>query len=338
MGKNNKPYKIEYIKEQFAKKDYILLSEEYKNKNTKLDYMCKKHMNLGIQKVSFNSFLKSKYNCDGCKKEDKINNWHQSRNFTPMTQDQFYNKHFEEYKEKLYEAVKDEYFLLDIFKKNKHSYMILKHNICNTIFAIEYHHFFSRNQRCNNKTCNSKRRSMACMKPLLKLKQEIYDLVGDEYELVSDYNGTHENVVFRHNLCGHYFEKTPHNFFAGQRCPHCIVPTKGEQRIIDYLININKDYIFQKTYPDLRGVNNGLLSYDFYIPNSNLLIEYQGEYHDGSLVGKCQTEEKFEIQKEHDKKKKEYAESHNIELLEIWYWDFDNIEKILEKELAVKAA
>lgn len=53
---------------------------------------------------------------------------------------------------------------------------------------------------------------------------------------------------------------------------------------------------------------------------------------------KCQTEEKFEIQKEHDKKKKEYAESHNIELLEIWYWDFDNIEKILEKELAVKAA
>ena len=64
-------------------------------------------------------------------------------------------------------------------------------------------------------------------------------------------------------------------------------------------------WVVDKTYPDLRGVNNGLLSYDFYIPNSNLLIEYQGEYHDGSLVGKCQIEEKFEIQKEHDKKKKE---------------------------------
>ena len=63
MGKNNKPYKIEYVREQFAKKDYILLSEEYKNRNTKLDYMCKKHMDLGIQKVSFNSFSKNKCNC-----------------------------------------------------------------------------------------------------------------------------------------------------------------------------------------------------------------------------------------------------------------------------------
>lgn len=97
-------------------------------------------------------------------------------------------------------------------------------------------------------------------------------------------------------------------------------------------------WVVDKTYPDLRGVNNGLLSYDFYIPNSNLLIEYQGEYHDGSLLGRCQSNEKFEIQKEHDRRKRKYANSHNIELLEIWYCDFDNIEKILEKELVAKIA
>ena len=43
MAKNNKPYEIEYVKEQFEKKDYTLISEEYKNKNTKLDYICNKH-------------------------------------------------------------------------------------------------------------------------------------------------------------------------------------------------------------------------------------------------------------------------------------------------------
>lgn len=31
--------------------------------------------------------------------------------------------------------------------------------------------------------------------------------------------------------------------------------------------------------------------------------------------------------------KRQYAKDHNIKLLEIWYWDFDNIENILEKEL-----
>ena len=35
----------------------------------------------------------------------------------------------------------------------------------------------------------------------------------------------------------------------------------------------------------------------------------------------------------HDKRKREYAKDHNIKLLEIWYWDYDNIEEILNKEL-----
>ena len=33
------------------------------------------------------------------------------------------------------------------------------------------------------------------------------------------------------------------------------------------------------------------------------------------------------------KEKREYAKNHNIKLLEIWYWDYDNIEEILNKEL-----
>ena len=59
-----------------------------------------------------------------------------------MTQDQFYNKHFEEYKEKLYEAVKDEYSLLDIFKKNKSKYpkpMVLTFCPLHWIRLLEFH-------------------------------------------------------------------------------------------------------------------------------------------------------------------------------------------------------
>lgn len=335
MGKNNKPYTIEYVKEQFDKKGYILLSKEYKNLNTKLNYMCKKHMELGIQKVTFKTFSKNKCNCIGCSKESKSKKWHENRNFHVITQTEFYNKHFDEYKEKLFCETGDEYSLLNIFKKNNHTYMTLNHNKCNTKYDVEVNHFFKRNQRCPNKECRSKRISEAKTKSISQLKQEIYDLVGDEYELTGIYTGTNDNTVFYHKICGNYFKKTPHNFLAGQRCPHCILPTKGEQKIIDYLEMHNEKYTFQKSYDDLRGINNRLLSYDIYVDDKNILIEYQGQFHDGTAFKKDNY--KFKRQQEHDKRKRQYAKDHNIRLLEIWYWDFDNIEQILDKELSLAA-
>src|SRR5690606_37105179 len=105
-----------------------------------------------------------------------------------------------------------------------------------------------------------------------------------------------------------------------------------EDRISQYLIQNNINYIAQKTFDDLKGIKGRLLSYDFYLPEYNLLIEYQGEFHDGS-GSKNYTRANLQKQQEHDKRKREYAQKHNIKLLEIWYWDFDNIESILQKEL-----
>ena len=44
---------------------------------------------------------------------------------------------------------------------------------------------------------------------------------------------------------------------------------------------------------------------------------------------------KFAKQQEHDRRKREYAESHNITLLEIPYWDYDNVESILAEALNI---
>ena len=43
----------------------------------------------------------------------------------------------------------------------------------------------------------------------------------------------------------------------------------------------------------------------------------------------------FEYQQEHDRRKKEYAQKNNIKFLEIWYWDIDKIEEILNKEFII---
>ncbi len=66
-----------------------------------------------------------------------------------------------------------------------------------------------------------------------------------------------------------------------------------------------------------------------------LLLEYQGEFHDGSINTGFQTPKKFVTQQEHDRRKREYAMNNNIELFEIWYWDYDKIENILSQELNI---
>jgi ribosomal protein S8 len=138
------------------------------------------------------------------------------------------------------------------------------------------------------------------------------------------------------------------------RCPECN-SSKGEKKIEEYFnkngfLNIKQDkykildnidkinniyFIPQKEFDGLLGLGNGLLSYDFYLPNIkyNLLIEYQGEQHEKYIPGMHKSKEEFKKQQEHDRRKRKYAQNNNINLLEIWYWDFDNIEDILYREL-----
>lgn len=115
------------------------------------------------------------------------------------------------------------------------------------------------------------------------------------------------------------------------RCPYCQT-SKGELQIENILKKSNILYTPQKEFIGLTGINNGNLSYDFYLPDYNLLIEYQGEQHDHYIKGFHKSKKDFEKQQEHDKRKKEYAINNNIKLLEIWYWDFDRIEEIFQKE------
>lgn len=116
------------------------------------------------------------------------------------------------------------------------------------------------------------------------------------------------------------------------RCPGCQF-SKGEKRINNYLIDNQITYIPQKEFEGLVGLKGGLLSYDSYLPNYNLLVEYQGEQHERYIPGFHKSKKDFLKQVEHDKRKKEYAQSNNIKLLEIWYWDYENIGSILSKEL-----
>lgn len=128
---------------------------------------------------------------------------------------------------------------------------------------------------------------------------------------------------------GHEWKIYP-NGRAHSGCPICN-ESKGEKCISKYLNLYSYNYEPQKTFLNLIGINDGLLSYDFYLPKYNLLIEYQGEFHDNDGGnGNYYVKKNFERQKEHDLRKKNHALQNGYNFLEIWYWDFNNIETILE--------
>ena len=119
----------------------------------------------------------------------------------------------------------------------------------------------------------------------------------------------------------------------------CVNNSTGEQQIANALSQLSVPFVRQKTFEDLKSVKNNHMFFDFYLPNNNLLIEYQGEFHDGIPFKKnpngIQTKQKWEEQKVRDDIKRKWAKNHNIELLEIWYYDKTRIEEILKEALCL---
>ena len=115
----------------------------------------------------------------------------------------------------------------------------------------------------------------------------------------------------------------------GTRCPYCN-ESKGEKRINSFLLKNNINYLIQYRFEDCKFKYT--LPFDFYLPKYNCCIEFDGGQHYkivdwfGGLDGFVDT-------KIRDTVKNIYCQQNNIKLIRIPYWDFDNIEDILIREL-----
>ena len=146
-----------------------------------------------------------------------------------------------------------------------------------------------------------------------------------DYSLV-DYINNYTKVKI---ICPKHgvFEQTPyHHLSDAAGCPYC-KESHGERKINIYLKNKNIKYFREYKFVNLKDINQ--LSYDFYLPEKNLLIEYQGEQHYKNSFG----EQNLQIQQKHDLLKSEYAKNNNLKLLTIPYWDYKIIEEILEENI-----
>jgi very-short-patch-repair endonuclease len=101
--------------------------------------------------------------------------------------------------------------------------------------------------------------------------------------------------------------------------------SRGEEKIKNILEKYNIDYISEFTFYDCRYINK--LPFDFYIPNLNILIEYDGEHH-FKEIGHY-SKEHFNNTLRNDIIKNNYALNNKISLLRIPYTDYNNIENII---------
>ena len=148
------------------------------------------------------------------------------------------------------------------------------------------------------------------------------------YKLIGKYTGMQNKVLMQHENCGFIWSIKPNNLEHGKGCPKCNKKiSKGEQKIITWLTKNLIEYLPQYKI-DIEGHH---LSVDFYLPQLDLYIEYNGEQH-YNAVAFFGGETKFKKQQRYDELKHQLLKD---KLLVISYKDFDNIENILESSTTI---
>ena len=96
----------------------------------------------------------------------------------------------------------------------------------------------------------------------------------------------------------------------------CLRQSNGE-RIVEAILKKN-NIKFIKEYRFSNCKNKLVLSFDFYLPNHNTCIEYQGQHHFTPIkhFGDSEMFEKILLR---DQIKRDYCKEHNIQLLELKY-------------------
>lgn len=168
------------------------------------------------------------------------------------------------------------------------------------------------------------------VKLFCKLYRPDYDIVSEEYI------GANELYTFYYNgefddHCEHTREFTTSiNSFVNAFVKHPLLnKSNGERSAENILKKHNITYEPQKRFDDCR--DSYTLPFDLYLPDYNLIIEIMGEQHERpvELFG---GQEGFEKRIVHDKIKRDYLKQNNINILDIWYYEFNKMEElILEK-------
>ena len=152
-----------------------------------------------------------------------------------------------------------------------------------------------------------------------KLKNPFVDVVGE-------YRGAHEKIECKCVKCGETFYLRADHIRRGIGHSGCN-KSLGEERLEKYLKEHNINYIGQYRFGDCIRKERDM-PFDFYLPDLNIAIEYDGIQHYEPVV-KFGGEEGFAELKLNDYFKTNYCIEHNIELIRVPYTEYNSMEEFL---------
>lgn len=163
-------------------------------------------------------------------------------------------------------------------------------------------------------------------------KHKVGDIIGPDKNIliIKDYppvyNSTcHRKCIFKNLDTGVIFEGNISNvvsgFTYGLSLEH---KSKGECKIYKILSEHNILFYQEYKFKELQLNKYSALRFDFYLPDYNCCIEYDGLQH---FENHFQVpEEKYQHQLQNDKIKNNFCKQNNILLIRIPYWEYNKLD------------
>ena len=200
-------------------------------------------------------------------------------------------------------------------------------------YIVTFANFKGRSNRNGTRCpeCSLKKSSLSKTKWTEDAIREYVENKGYVFIKIIEYKYNKSKILI---WCGNddhaYWETRFDSFYYDKyRCTQCN-ETKGEKGISDVLNKYNIKFKAQYKFNDCKFKH--ILSFDFYLPQHNCCIEFDGQQHfeiiewfggfDGFVEGKIR-----------DTIKNIYCKNNGIKLIRIPYYDLNKIEEILNKEL-----
>lgn len=265
------------------KYDYSLVTK-YVNSQTKVDVICKKH---GVFETTPDRHTNNKNGCPECKRLG-LKKFIEKSNI----------KHINKY----------DYSLVTDYFNNKQKVDIIckEHGIFNQ--RVSDH--MIRGTGCPE--CK-KVRFRTSVDDFIKRAQIIHN---GKYVYSSDIEFKSNKDKIGINCKEHgLFTQTVNSHLCGQGCPEC-KESKGETEVKNYLLNNGIKFEKEKKFIDCN--HKGALPFDFYLPEYNICIEYNGIQH-YKPIEYFGGYERYNSQLVRDKIKNEYCLKNNIHLIIIKY-------------------
>lgn len=323
MGKKSlKEFKEEFIYIHKNKYDYSLINElNYFGSQVKVPIICTKLDKDGFEHGVFwqSPTLHKKHGCKKCSMELLWNN-------SSSSKEEFVKKALTIKKHINFNYNYDDFMYINCDTKGKIWCPKPNHGF------FEQSPYLHINLECGCPICNRNQLTTDEFIEMSKLTHPV-DFVNFDFSQTI-YKNTRTPVIIICLKNNHgKFEQVPNDhIYSKAGCPLC-KSSKGEKNIRHFLADKNIEFERQKIFKNcINNKTNKNLQFDFYLPDYNMCIEYDGIQHFkvieywGGQIG-------YEERKKSDLTKTKYCKQNNIELIRINYLQIENIETILLNKL-----